>query len=108
MYIFNSSSLDRDLVIECGVLFSFFSFLLFFPFLRISTLCSDDGEGEEKKEEKKGKVRHVCVRNLVDSASSHMLVSKIKPCKCKFTTLSENGMCTGKLRTAHYNRIRLT
>ena len=81
MYIFNSSSLDRDLVIECGVVSS-----------TLLVMAQ----------------RHVCVRNLVDSASSHMLVSKIKPCKCKFTTLSENGMCTGKLRTAHYNRIRLT
>ena len=34
--------------------------------------------------------------NLVDSASSHTLVSKIKPCmsKCKYSTL--------KLRMAHY------
>ena len=35
--------------------------------------------------------------NLVDSASSHTLVSKIKPCMCKYKQIS-----TVKLRTAHY------
>ena len=35
--------------------------------------------------------------NLVDSASSHMLVSKIKPCMSKYKHLY-----TVKLRTAHY------
>ena len=34
---------------------------------------------------------------LVDPASSHMLVSKIKPCMSKYKHL-----CTVKLRTAHY------
>ena len=34
--------------------------------------------------------------NLVDSASSHTLVSKIKPCMSKYKS------CTLKLRTAHY------
>ena len=34
--------------------------------------------------------------NLVDPASSDMLVSKIKPCKCKFKSLM-------KLRRAYYN-----
>ena len=34
--------------------------------------------------------------NLVDSASSHTLVSKIKPCMSKYKYL------TLKLRTAHY------
>ena len=36
------------------------------------------------------------VSNLVDSASSHTLVSKIKPCMSKYKYL------TLKLRTAHY------
>ena len=35
--------------------------------------------------------------NLVDPASSHTLVSKIKPCMCKYKQFS-----TVKLRTAHY------
>jgi hypothetical protein len=35
--------------------------------------------------------------NLVDPASSHMLVSKIKPCMSKYKHLY-----TVKLRTAHY------
>ena len=35
--------------------------------------------------------------NLVDPASSHTLVSKIKPCMCKYKQLF-----TVKLRTAHY------
>lgn len=35
-------------------------------------------------------------RNLVDPASSHTLVSKIKPCKCQFK------YSTAKLRMAHY------
>ena len=35
--------------------------------------------------------------NLVDPASSHTLVSKIKPCMCKYKRLY-----TVKLRTAHY------
>ena len=35
--------------------------------------------------------------NLVDPASSHTLVSKIKPCMCKYKQIS-----TVKLRTAHY------
>ena len=34
---------------------------------------------------------------LVDPASSHMLVSKIKPCMSKYKLL-----CTVKLRMAHY------
>ena len=34
--------------------------------------------------------------NLVDSASSHTLVSKIKPCMSKYKS------CTLKLRMAHY------
>lgn len=33
---------------------------------------------------------------LVDPASSHMLVSKIKPCMCKYKL-----SCTVKLRMAH-------
>ena len=35
--------------------------------------------------------------NLVDPASSHTLVSKIKPCMSKYKHL-----CTVKLRMAHY------
>ena len=35
--------------------------------------------------------------NLVDPASSHMLVSKIKPCMSKY-----KQFCTVKLRMAHY------
>ena len=35
--------------------------------------------------------------NLVDPASSHTLVSKIKPCMCKYKRIY-----TVKLRTAHY------
>ena len=38
----------------------------------------------------------ITAKNLVDSASSHTLVSKIKPCMCKFNDL------TKKLRMAHY------
>ena len=36
------------------------------------------------------------VRYLVDPASSHMLVSKIKPCTCKYKQIY-----TVKLRMAH-------
>ena len=39
---------------------------------------------------------------LVDPASSHMLVSKIKPCMSKYKQL-----CTVKLRMAHYNSYNL-
>jgi hypothetical protein len=35
--------------------------------------------------------------NLVDPASSHTLVSKIKPCMSKYKQI-----CTVKLRMAHY------
>ena len=38
---------------------------------------------------------------LVDPASSHMLVIKIKPCRCKYKLLLT------KLRTAHYNSYNL-
>ena len=46
--------------------------------------------------------RALCTRvggnsNLVDSASSHTLVSKIKPCMSKY-----KRSCTVKLRMAHY------
>ncbi len=52
----------------------------------------------------------VCVKSihlvhdsyLVDPASSHMLVSKIKPCMSKYKQL-----CTVKLRMAHYNSYNL-
>jgi hypothetical protein len=40
--------------------------------------------------------------NLVDPASSHMLVSKIKPCKSKYKL-----NYTVKLRIAHYNSYNL-
>lgn len=40
--------------------------------------------------------------NLVDSASSHMLVSKTKPCMCKYKQL-----VLVKLRMAHYNSYDL-
>ena len=41
----------------------------------------------------------ICLKdiNLVDPASSHTLVSKIKPCMSKYKQL-----CTVKLRMAHY------
>ena len=42
-------------------------------------------------------VRERTNSNLVDPASSHTLVSKIKPCMCKYKRLY-----TVKLRTAHY------
>jgi hypothetical protein len=42
------------------------------------------------------KGRNFMDSNLVDSASSHTLVSKIKPCMSKYKSL------TLKLRTAHY------
>ena len=42
------------------------------------------------------------VRYLVDPASSHMLVSKIKPCMCKF-----KHFWTVKLQMAHYNSNNL-
>ena len=40
--------------------------------------------------------------NLVDSASSHTLVSKIKPCMSKY-----KQVYTVKLRMAHYNSYSL-
>ena len=40
--------------------------------------------------------KHTFESNLVDSASSHTLVSKIKPCMSKYKRLY-----TVKLRTAH-------
>ena len=46
-------------------------------------VCDDDAAGDESY--------------LVDPASSHMLVSKIKPCMSKYKHLY-----TVKLRTAHY------
>jgi hypothetical protein len=42
-------------------------------------------------------VLHLIFSYLVDPASSHMLVSKIKPCMSKYKHLY-----TVKLRTAHY------
>jgi hypothetical protein len=48
-------------------------------------------------------VRCVCEKdsNLVDSASSHTLVSKIKPCMSKYKSF------TLKLRMAHYISLYL-
>jgi len=43
-----------------------------------------------------GRLRGMKDSNLVDSASSHTLVSKIKPCMSKYESF------TLKLRTAHY------
>ena len=42
-------------------------------------------------------ITNVFSSNLVDPASSHTLVSKIKPCMCKY-----KQFYTVKLRTAHY------
>lgn len=47
----------------------------------------------EKKGSSPGPARN---SYLVDPASSHMLVSKIKPCMCKYKLF-----CTVKLRMAH-------
>ena len=56
-------------------------------------------EFEEHCEEKFARtpITNVFSSNLVDPASSHTLVSKIKPCMCKYKQFS-----TVKLRTAHY------
>ena len=35
--------------------------------------------------------------NLVDSASSHMLVSKIKPCMCKYKQIDTCETANGSL-----------
>lgn len=43
-----------------------------------------------------GALRSKCECYLVDPASSHMLVSKIKPCMCKYELIQ-----TVKLRMAH-------
>ena len=43
----------------------------------------------------------VYTANLVDPASSHMLASRTKPCKCRVNSL------TVDLRTAHYNSRNL-
>ena len=64
-----------------------------------------ESERERGREERwrKGVRRAWCAsgflsqRYLVDPASSHMLVSKIKPCMSKYKQLY-----TVKLRTAHY------
>jgi hypothetical protein len=55
------------------------------PSFRLSPTGEASGEG-----------RNFMDSNLVDSASSHTLVSKIKPCMSKYKSL------TLKLRTAHY------
>ena len=56
-------------------------------------------EFEEHCEEKFARTpfTNVFSSNLVDPASSHTLVSKIKPCMCKY-----KRFYTVKLRTAHY------
>jgi hypothetical protein len=67
-------------------------------------LLSFENSGEEKKEEQSRRViatgrllRFFFYKSyLVDPASSHMLVSKIKPCMSKYKQL-----CTVKLRMAH-------
>ena len=46
-------------------------------------------------------LRNVNTVNLVDPASSHMLASRTKPCKCRVNVL------TVDLRTAHYNSCNL-
>ena len=51
------------------------------------------GAGDNKRISMIGKNRE---GYLVDPASSHMLVSKIKPCMCKYKLF-----CTVKLRMAH-------
>ena len=59
------------------------------PFERLYITNMGGGWGADNgKEEKDG--------YLVDPASSHMLVSKIKPCMCKYKLF-----CTVKLRMAH-------
>lgn len=50
----------------------------------------------EKEQKKRGTVFMERNSYLVDPASSHMLVSKIKPCMCKYKLF-----CTVKLRMAH-------
>ena len=41
---------------------------------------------------------------LVDPASSHMLVSKIKPCMSKFTLLSNGETANGSLNQSRFLR----
>ena len=88
-------------------------FTTFFSFVRkkksimekhflIRVSLSRNGEGSLGEEKRKDVVRLVLAcfffykSYLVDPASSHMLVSKIKPCMSKYKQL-----CTVKLRMAH-------
>ena len=69
--------------------------------LRVALICPisalDPRVNETDRERKVDLISDVFDSNLVDSASSHTLVSKIKPCMSKYKQL-----CTVKLRTAHY------
>jgi hypothetical protein len=68
--------------------------------LRVALICPisalDPRVNETDRERKVDLISDVFDSNLVDSASSHTLVSKIKPCMSKYKRLY-----TVKLRTAH-------
>lgn len=68
---------------------------------RTGSLSAHSAKGGREEERvflslEEGKGRPRSDSYLVDSASSHMLVSKIKPCMSKYKQL-----CTVKLRMAH-------
>ena len=68
--------------------------------LRVALICPisalDPRVNETDRERKVDLISDVFDSNLVDSTSSHTLVSKIKPCMSKYKRLY-----TVKLRTAH-------
>ena len=66
---------------------------LFYPHLAFALLL-DDCLARIGSYQRGGFVKEECY--LVDPASSHMLVSKIKPCMCKYEQIQ-----TVKLRMAH-------
>jgi hypothetical protein len=64
-------------------------------FLAVRAYKRRRGKTEQKNGERRGAMTRLGQSNLVDPASSHMLVSKIKPCMSKYKYY------TVKLRMAH-------
>ena len=64
-----------------------------------SSLCKEEKkeEGGRKRRREKDRKKSNNNRYLVDPASSHMLVSKIKPCTCKYKQLCTCETANGSL-----------
>ena len=80
----SKTSFSRQCIARCVFRWSDFAFF-FFAFLALTCVCVRAHTNKKTKKKKKVNLHsYIC---LVDPASSHMLVSKTKPCMSKYNSI---------------------